>query len=95
MSAGWKGQAMPGIRADFHLALGASDQYLLVVPLRKAVIMRLGRTADGHAFDLDRPLFAILATSPRLGGTVLSKNRHREVGSIGIQASIKHGRNGG
>jgi len=58
-----KNQPMPDLPPDLYLASGHEGQFVVVVPSRRAVIVRLGMTIEGN-FDLSRFLERILDALP-------------------------------
>lgn len=57
----WLLQRSPGVPADAFAALGNRGQIVVVVPSRKAVIVRRGEDPAGHRFDVAGFAAAVLA----------------------------------
>lgn len=55
----------PSLPEDTYMAHGNRTQVIAIVPSRKAVIVRLGWTADTAEFDIDRHFGAVLKALPR------------------------------
>jgi CubicO group peptidase (beta-lactamase class C family) len=59
----------PDLPSDIFWASGFHGQYVVVIPSRDLVVVRLGVTADDRAFSLRRMLHLVMAAFPLPAGT--------------------------
>lgn len=59
-----EGRRWPSLPSDLYAATGHDEQYVMVVPSKELVVVRLGYTLDEAAFSIEELTGAILATIP-------------------------------